>query len=119
MFGRQPGTTGSIGEAIPPEEGQPIYDAARQAVAAGRTIFTCAVPVGFTSGSGITLGGGKKTTHLKAWDSAPLIEAIEALGWRLESLNHVWAQTEQGATAVGGSKIKGLTIAHLLFRRER
>jgi hypothetical protein len=101
---------------IPIEEGQPIYEAALRARDAGRRIFTCAVTVAFSAGSGLNMGG-KKTTKLQRWDASALIEAIEDLGWRLEHMDHVWLQTEQGDSIGGATKIKGLTLAHMQFRR--
>ncbi|BFU43117.1 hypothetical protein [Krasilnikovia sp. MM14-A1004] len=115
MFAKQPGGPGGVGEAVPAEEAQPIYEAAVQALHAGRTVFTCGVPVGFTVGGGMNLGG--RVTQLNTWDAAPLIEAIEGLGWRLQSSNHVWAQTEQTDARAGIARTRGLTVAHMLFRR--
>jgi len=73
------------------------------------------VTVSFTTGSGMGLGG-KKTTTVKRWDPAYLVESIEALGWRLDRLDHVWQQTEHN-TALNLAMIRGLTSAHMLFRR--
>ncbi|HWS39607.1 MAG TPA: hypothetical protein VN408_43530 [Actinoplanes sp.] len=116
MFGKQTGAAGGVGESVPAEEGLPIYEAAVQAANSGRAVFTCAVTVGFSTGSGMGFGG-KKTSNLRLWDSGELIEAIEKLGWRLDRCDHVWAQTEQGATLGGATMIKGLTVAHMLFRK--
>ena len=99
---------------IPDDEGRPIFVAAQQARTAGRRIFTCSVTVGFTSGSGLGIGG-KKTTRYDRWDPATLIEAIENLGWRLESLDHIWVQTEHN-TALNMANLRGLIQAHMLFR---
>ena len=100
--------------AVPVEEGRPIWEAAVRARDAGRRVFTCAVTVAYTSGSGLGLGG-KKTTDIRNWDPATLIESIESLGWRLEHVDHVWQQTEHNA-ALGKVVIKGLTRAQMLFR---
>lgn len=99
---------------VPDDEGRPIYEAAQQARTAGRRIFTCCVTVGFTSGSGLGIGG-KKTTRYDRWDPATLIEAIEGLGWRLESLDHIWVQTEHN-TALNMANLRGLIQAHMFFR---
>lgn len=116
-FGRQAApSTGPEDNAVPLEEGQPILAAAAWAQDAGRRIFTCAVTVGFSTGSGLGLGG-KKTTRMQRWDPATLIEAIEGLGWRLEHLDHVWEQTEHNASIGGAAIIRGLTVAHMQFRR--
>ncbi|GAB4083304.1 hypothetical protein G3R41_21525 [Modestobacter muralis] len=98
-------------KAIPEAESQPIVQAATQARAAGRRIFTCAVTVGSSTGSGIGLGAGR----IKRRDAGPLIEEIESLGWRLERLDHVWEQTEH-TTAMHAAVIKGITVAHMQFR---
>jgi hypothetical protein len=111
-----PKLTEAMDDPVPAEEGRPIYEAALRARDIGRRIFTCAVTVGFSSGSGMGLGG-KKTTKTRRWDTSTLIEAIEDLGWHLEHMDHVWIQTEQGDTLGGATKIKGLTVAHLQFRR--
>ena len=59
--------------------------------------------VEFSTGSGLGLGG-KKTTRADRWDPAAVIESVEALGWRLEHLDHVWEQTEHNA-ALGGAAV--------------
>jgi hypothetical protein len=100
---------------VPADEGRPIWEAAARAREDGRKIFTCEVTVSFTTGSGMGLGG-KKTTTVKRWDPAYLVESIEALGWRLDRLDHVWQQTEHN-TALNLAMIRGLTSAHMLFRR--
>lgn len=104
----------SLFTPVPEEEGRPIYEAAQQARAAGRRVFTCTVTVGFTSGSGLGIGG-KKTTRYDRWDPATLIEAIEGLGWRLDNLDHIWVQTEHN-TALNMANLRGLIQAHMLFR---
>ena len=63
--------------------------------------------------------GGRKTTGIDRWDLAPLIESIEALGWRLEHLEHVWAQTEHNAALGKAAHIRGVTIAHMSPRKTR
>lgn len=82
----------------------------------GRSLFTCSTLAAVTSGSGLG-AGGRKTTGIDRWDLGPLIESIEALGWRLEHLEHVWAQTEHNASIGNAAHIRGVTIAHMLFRR--
>lgn len=101
---------------IPVEEGQPIVIPATRARDADGRIFTCVVTVESSSGSGLGFGG-KKTTALKAWDPSSLIEEVESLGWTLASVDHVWQQTEHNASLGGAAVIKGLTRAHMLFRR--
>lgn len=98
--------TDGLDDPVPAEEGRPIYEAALRARDIGRRIFTCAVTVGFSSGSGMGFGG-KKTSKTQRWDPSTLIEAIEDLGWRLENMDHVWIQTEQGDTLGGATRIKG------------
>ena len=95
-------------QAVPEAESQPIVQAATQARAAGRRIFTCAVTVGSSTGSGVGLGAAR----IKRRDAGPL---IESLGWRLERLDHVWEQTEH-TTAMHAAVIKGITVAHMQFR---
>ena len=104
----------SLFTPVPEGEGRPIYEAAQQSRTAGRRIFTCTVVVGFTSGSGLGIGG-KKTTRYDRWDPPTLIEAIEGLGWRLESLDHIWVQTEHN-TALNMANLRGLIQAHMFFR---
>lgn len=101
---------------IPFEEGQPVIEAAQRSHDADRLIFTCAVTVESSSGSGLGFGG-KKTTTIKNWDPSTLIELVESVGWTLDSLSYVWQQTEHNASIGGAASIKGLTRAHLLFRR--
>ena len=98
-------------QAVPEAESQPIVQAATRARAAGHHIFTCAVTVGSSTGSGVGLGAAR----IKRRDAGPLIEEIESLGWRLERLDHVWEQTEH-TTAMNAAVIKGITVAHLQFR---
>ena len=115
-FGRDKAPTSEYGdEAVPNEEGQPIWEAAVRARDANRRIFTCAVTVAFTTGSGIGLGG-KKSTRVQRWDPSSLIESIESLGWRLQHLDHVWEQTEHNAAIGPAAMIRGLTVAHMQFR---
>lgn len=99
---------------VPDEDGRPLWEAARDAYADGRTVFTCAVTVSEATGSGV--GSGRKGTRLLDWSVAELVESIEALGWRLEHIDHVWVQTEHN-TALGASLLRGITRAHVLFRR--
>jgi hypothetical protein len=117
-FGRQKaqGADSYAEKEVPAEEARDIIEEATRARAAGRRIFTCAVTVGFSSGSGVGFGG-KKTTRMDRWDPAAVIENVESLGWRLEHLNHVWEQTEHN-TAAGMAVIRGLTVAHMLFRSD-
>jgi len=110
------GFTSDQKQPVPVEEGRPIWEAAQQAVQSGRKLFTCSTLAAVTSGSAIGMGG-RKTTGIDRWDLAPLIESIEALGWRLEHLEHVWAQTEHNAALGKAAHIRGVTIAHMLFRR--
>src|SRR4051794_36156492 len=103
-------------EEVPSREGEPIWRAAGAAKALGRRIFTCSVTVGHTEASGFG-PGGKRSTTVKRWDPALLIESIEALGWRLEHMDHVWAQTNQNASlGTGSADIGGLIIGHMQFR---
>ncbi|GAA1649716.1 hypothetical protein [Georgenia ruanii] len=102
-------------EPVPESEGQPVYQAAVDAKQRGARIFTCAVIVAYTEGGGLGLGA-KRTTTLKRWDPSALLDAIEALGWRLEHLDHVWAQTAANASIGNNAIVKGLTHAHYLFR---
>ena len=101
---------------VPEDEGRPIYEAAQQAKLAGRRIFTCTVVVGFTSGSGLGIGG-KKTTRYDRWDPSTLLEAVEDLGWELVTLDHLWVQTEHNASIGNAANIRGVIQAHMLFRR--
>ena len=105
---------------MPTEEGLPLYEAARAAHAAGRSLHTCSVVIATTIGSqGLSLRGGKRGARGQQWDPAPLIEAIEAVGWRLDQLDHTWHQTEHNGALTGGAValIAGITTAHMLFRR--
>ncbi len=104
-----------MGKPVPPEECQPIYDAAVQAHAAGRRIFLCAVIVAHSQGGALGLGG-KKTSSPRTWDASELIESIEDIGWRLEDVDHVWQQTSHNASLGGAAMIEGLTAAHMRFR---
>ncbi|MGY1985447.1 hypothetical protein ACI792_04415 [Blastococcus sp. SYSU DS0669] len=114
-FGRQKADgPGPEDSSVPQDEALPILEAATRARDGGRRIFTCAVTVGFSTGSGVGLGG-KKTTRVQRWDPAALIEGIESLGWRLEHMDHVWEQTEHN-TALNMAVIRGLTVAHMQFR---
>lgn len=99
---------------VPDEEGRLLWEAARDAYVDGRSIFTCAVTVTETTGSGV--GSGRKGTRFQDWSVAELVEAVESLGWKLADIDHVWVHTEHN-TALGASLLRGVTRAHLLFRR--
>jgi len=101
---------------VPVDEGTTILTEARAAHEAGWPIFTTTVVVGFTSGSGLGIGG-KKTTRTDRWEPAQLIAAVEASGWRLDHLDHVWIQTEQNNALGAAALIRGLIEARMLFRR--
>lgn len=116
-FGRkqEQETSAPEGDSVPQSEVQPIHEAALRAREAGRRIFTCSVIVAVTTGSGLGLGG-KKTTRAERWDPSLLIEAVEALGWNLERLDHVWQQTEHNAALGGAAVIRGHVVAYMQFR---
>src|SRR3954466_12853210 len=110
------GFTGDQTQPVPAEEGRPIWEAAEQARQGGAHRFGASTLAAVTSGSALGMGG-RKTTGIDRWDLGPLIESIEALGWRLDHLEHVWAQTEHNAALGKAAHIRGVTIAHMLFRR--
>ncbi|MCZ2810223.1 hypothetical protein O2W15_02125 [Modestobacter sp. VKM Ac-2979] len=116
-FGRQKAgdNQSDDGNMVPEAEVRAIVEAAIRARDSGRRIFTCSVTVEFTTGSGLGMGG-KRSTQVRRWDPAVMIEEVEALGWRLEHLDHVWEQTEHNNALGGAAMIRGLTVAHLLFR---
>ncbi|HWK92619.1 MAG TPA: hypothetical protein VNR17_10215 [Luteimicrobium sp.] len=101
---------------VPLDEGTTIVNEARLAHEAGWSVFTTTVVVGFTSGSGLGIGG-KRTTRSERWEPAQLIAAVEALGWHLANLDHVWVQTEQNNALGPAAQIRGLVEARMMFRR--
>lgn len=83
-------------------DAQPVLDLAAHHSREGWAAFTAAVPVERAVAG---FGGRLEVT---TFDIGPLTQAVEDLGWRLETLNHVAVEVSSGHTQ---------TRAHLLFRR--
>lgn len=83
-------------------DARPIIDLAAARLAEGWSVFTCAVTAERT---GTRLYGGPIS-----FDLGPLIQTIEAQGWRLDNINHA----PGASSATASSDVR----AHLLFRRQ-
>lgn len=81
-------------------EALPILEVAARRLGEGWSVFTCSTVAE-------DLVGGI-FGHMKQFDLGPLIQQIESLGWRLDTLNHVPVPRAESALGVR---------AHMLFRR--
>lgn len=81
----------------------PVYELAVQSHREGWSVFTCSVQVGLCSTAVLV----RSTSS----DLGPLIHAIEAIGWRLDRLDHV-------PIPQNGADSRTFAIrAQMLFRR--
>lgn len=104
---------------LDPEVGKPLFDAASDAFAEGRSLWTCVVIVASFTGAMIKMTNAPSTTDRVSTDE--LLNAIEKVGWRLEHVNHVYVQTttatNPGARGMSMSGVGGHIEAHYVFRR--
>src|SRR5215213_2863788 len=104
----RPETPSSSVPQVPTEAGRTIVDDAREAQQQGRSIFTCQVVVSVTTAAGVAFRA-KSAGKVERWDISMLVGAVEALGWRLEHLDHVWYPSNVNSAGTGLTTVMGVT----------
>lgn len=92
------------------------WHAAKAAREQGEALFACVLVESQSKGN-FGLGGTKG--NVRTISPAPIIQQVEALGWRLDKVDHVFVQTTGGHAGngkVGTDFIGGVVQGHYLFR---
>lgn len=102
---------------VPSEVGKPLWQAARAARAADAPIFTCSITLHEVRNSSMKLS----TKPQKSTEYSPdrLLAAIEALGWTLNFVDHVWvpaASYQAGSASLNTTGHSGFVQGRYLFR---
>lgn len=99
------------------QEASEIWHAAQEAKEQGDAWFACVLVVSDSKGS---LGLGKSVGRMTTNSPAPVISAVEALGWRLDKADHVFVQTTSGTVGARSGMtpeiVGGVVQGHYLFR---
>ena len=102
---------------LPADIARPIIAEAGQARQRQST-FTCSVATAHTDGNAWT-ARKKKRLQVESYDLGPLIDAIEAHGWTLQSIDHVNVLATSGGSGAMGHSFDAYNseiVAQLLFR---
>lgn len=93
-----------------------IWHAAKAAKEQGDAWFACVFIVS-ESDRNFGLGGAKGKVRTNS--PAPVLQQVEALGWRLDKADHVFVETSGGTAGngkIGTTFVSGVVQGHYLFR---